>query len=96
MSGKPAGRLGDVHSGHSCFPPSPCTKGSNNVSINGKPAMRVTDTFVPHCCGPSCHTPYLGMGSSTVIINGLPAGRLGDTTTCGASVMVGSGNVLIG
>ena len=94
--GKPAGRLGDNHTGHGCFAPTKCVIGSNNVIINKKLAMRQGDMFVPHCCGPSCHTPYLAKGSSTVIINGKQAGRLGDPTTCGASVMVGSGNVIIG
>lgn len=97
MAGKPAGRLNDNQSGHGCYPPSPCNKASSNVIINKKGAMRVGDTFVPHCCPvPGCHTPVLAKGSSTVIINGKGAGRLGDPTGCGAKVMVGSGNVIIG
>lgn len=97
MSGKPAGRLGDIHSGHSCYPPSKLIVGSNNVMINKKPAMRLADKFEPHCCPASgCHSVLLATGSSKVIINGRLAGRLGDKTACGASVMVGSNNVIIG
>lgn len=95
--GKPAGRLGDKHSGHGCFPPTALITGSNNVIINKKLAMRVADKFVPHCCPvPGCHSVMLATGSSTVIINGRAAGRLGDKTACGASVMIGSSNVIIG
>lgn len=97
MAGKPAGRRGDQHTGHSCFPPSPCVSGSGNVMTNKKPAMRQGDKFAPHCCPKKgCHPPVLAKGSSTVFINGRQAGRLSDPTACGAKVMVGSGNVIIG
>lgn len=97
MGGKPAGRLGDQESGHGCFPPTPCTSASGNVITNGKGAMRVGDKFATHCCpNAGCHPPVLASGSGTVKINGKAAGRLGDPTGCGAKVMVGSGNVLIG
>lgn len=95
--GKPASRLGDAHTGHGCFPPTKCNQASSNVIINSKGAMRVGDTFIPHCCPNSgCHTPVLAKGSSTVFINGRPAGRMSDKVACGASVMVGSSNVIIG
>lgn len=94
--GKPASVLGDAQSGHGCFPPSKCISASGNVITGGKGAMRVGDQFVPHCCGKKCHSPVLASGSSTVIINGRQAGRLGDPTACGAVVMTGVGNVLIG
>jgi uncharacterized Zn-binding protein involved in type VI secretion len=35
-------------------------------------------------------------GSGTVIINGKKCARLGDATACGAKLMVGSTNVLVG
>lgn len=92
-----AGRLGDNHTGHGCFPPTPCDKGSSNVIVNGKPAMRVGDTFVTHCCpNKGCHTPVLAKGSSTVIVNGRKFGRIGDKVACGGAVMVGSSNVIVG
>lgn len=96
MAGKPAGRFGDIHSGHGCFAPTPCIKASTNVMTNKRGAMRVGDMFVVHCCGLSCHQPILAQGSSKVIINGRPAGRMTDMVGCGAKVMIGSTNVLIG
>lgn len=94
--GKSASYLGCRHSGHSCFAPTALITASANVKINSIGAMRVSDKYSTHCCGPSCHQPVQGTGSSTVIINGKPAGRIGDKTSCGASVMTGSGNVFFG
>lgn len=95
--GKPASRLGDKHSGHGCFPPTACVKASSNVLVNSKGAMNVGSMFVTHCCPHNgCHPPVLAKGSSTVMVNGKPFGRIGDKTGCGASVMVGSSNVIVG
>ncbi len=97
MPGKPAGRLGDAQYGHGCFPPTNCISGSGNVLTNKKPAMRVGDKFVSHCCpNAGCHPPVLAAGSGSVKINGRPAGRIGDSVACGGKVMVGSWNDLIG
>lgn len=95
--GKPACRLGDIHSGHGCFPPTKAISGSGNVIINGKPALRVGDSFVSHGC-PKIppHGVKAGTGSSSVFTNSKPAVRIGDKTACGATMIVGSGNVLIG
>jgi len=69
------------------------TTGSPNVFINGRPAAVATASLV------SCQedgAQHLAEGSSRVYINGLPAARLGDRTTCGATIISGSPNVLIG
>ncbi len=69
------------------------TTGSPNVFINGRPAAVATASLV------SCQedgAQHLAEGSSRVYINGLPAARLGDRTTCGATIITGSPNVLIG
>lgn len=97
MGGKPAGRLSDIESGHGAYPPTPCISASGNVIINGRGAMRKGDKFVIHCIpAPECHMPVLMKGSRTVKVNGRDAGRFGDPTACGARVMTGSGNVIIG
>lgn len=96
MAGKALARLGDKHSGHSCYPPSVSVTASNNVVVNGKGAVRVGDSYVPHCCGPSCHQPVQSGGSGSVYINNMPAARVGDKTACGAAIMVGSTNVIVG
>ena len=67
--------------------------GSADVFINGRPAAMATSSTV------SCSedgAQQMAEGSSRVYINGLPAARLGDRVTCGAKVMSGSQNVLIG
>ncbi|MBO0664122.1 PAAR domain-containing protein [Jiella sp. MQZ9-1] len=78
----PAHRQGDIGSGHGChFPPSAATGGSPDVFTNGRPQMRVGDTYAPRSCvaghaGP--HGRALAQGSASVFINGRKAGRLGD------------------
>lgn len=52
-------------------------KGSPDVDVNNKPALRVTDSGVHStCCG--SNTWIAMKGSSTVLINNLPAHRLFD------------------
>lgn len=95
--GKPATRVGDMHSGHACFPPTNAIKGCTTVKVNGMPLMNVGGMYVQHCCPvPGCHPVVQATGSGTVIANGTPATRIGDKTACGATVVSGSGNVLIG
>lgn len=92
-----AARLGDVGSGHGCFPPSNAVAGSPDVSINGQPAVRSTDDYAAHGCGVcSPHGRKLAKGSSTVSVNGLDAGRIGDPIDCGGAAATGSPNVFIG
>ncbi len=92
-----AARLGDIASGHGCFPPSPVTSASSDVFINGIPAARMGDSCAVHGCK-DCppHGRNIAAGSSTVFINGKPAARVGDSITCGGSISAGSGNVFIG
>lgn len=99
MSG--AARLGDTASGHGCFPPTPIISASDNVIINGLPAVRMGDKAAPHGC-PCPKTPHgahprsIAGGSSGVFIDGKPAVRIGDAIDCGGSVSTGSSDVLIG
>lgn len=95
--GKPAARVGDMHSGHDCFPPTNAILGSANVKINGMQAMNVGSQYQVHCCPKKgCHQVIQSTGSATVKINGKPAARLGDQTACGAATITGSSNVMIG
>jgi uncharacterized Zn-binding protein involved in type VI secretion len=64
-------------------------QGSPDVSVNGLPAARVTDTE-------TCDAGKVAQGSTTVFVNRLPAARVGDKVTCGAVIVAGSGNVFIG
>ena len=64
-------RLGDICTGHGCFPSRKSSGGSPNVNINGIPAHRQTDPWESHCCpNQGCHTSTLESGSSTVNVNG--------------------------
>lgn len=95
MAVKGAARKGDKCTGHDGFPSRPCTQGSPDVMINGKPAHRKGDTWGPHC-NKSCHPSVLANGSPTVFVNGKPQGRIGDPVACKSKVLTGSTNVLVG
>lgn len=72
--------------------------GVGNVLINGMPAVCVGDIHtcaLPPVAGPHPPNPIV-QGSATVLIGGRPAARQGDLCGCGASIVVGSPNVLIG
>lgn len=92
-------RKDDIGSGHDChFPPTSAIGGSPDVSIDGRPALRVGDAYDAHGC-PSCPAPshdrQLAAGSPTVFINGRPAGRIGDAISCGGAAATGSGTVVL-
>jgi uncharacterized Zn-binding protein involved in type VI secretion len=76
----------------------PAIAGSPDVSINGRPAVRLGDPGIhAACCGPN--TWKAAGGSATVLINGKPAVRVGDMTAhCGGvgKMVEGSGDVVIG
>ncbi|KPF44327.1 PAAR domain-containing protein [Rhizobium sp. AAP43] len=96
----PAHRQGDIGSGHAChFPPSPATGGSPDVYVNGRPLMRVGDSFAAHACEVGHEGPHgraLAAGSATAFVNGRPAGRIGDAIDCGGAAETGSEDVVIG
>jgi uncharacterized Zn-binding protein involved in type VI secretion len=90
-----ATRLGDICTGHGCWPPRPNDQGSPDVFVNGIPWHRQSDHWVTHCC-PPCHDSILAHGSPTVFVNGLEAGRVGDPVACGSLVATGSDDVFCG
>jgi uncharacterized Zn-binding protein involved in type VI secretion len=89
-------RLGDLTTGHGCFPPMPSITASTNVFCNGIGVVRVSDVYTGHCCGPACHGGVLAAGSSTVFVNGRALGRIGDLVSCGDHVGQGSSNSFCG
>ena len=96
-----AARLGDICTGHECWPSRPNVEGSPNVFVNGKPLHRQGDGWASHCCTHpgtphGCHGSVLASGSPTVYANGKQAGRIGDPVACGGTVATGSPNVFIG
>lgn len=93
--GKPAARIGDMHTCPMCSPNphvgGPVMKGSFNVLIGGRPAATIGDMCT--CAGPP---DVIVQGSSTVFINGKPAARMGDMTAHGGRIVLGEFTVLIG
>ena len=94
--GSAAARQGDTCSGHGCFPPRASDTGSDNVFINGIPALRSGDHFVLHTCGDDVHDGNVSSGSSSVFVNGQPLALIGSTISCGSVVAQGSDNVFVG
>ena len=89
-------RIGDVCSGHGCFPPRTVMEGSSNVFANGVGIARVGDLWETHCCTIICHDGRGQEGSSKVFINGRAAMRIGDPIDCGSVVAQGSQSVFFG
>ena len=90
----PAARLTDM-TGHPGMVAGP---GVPNVLIAGLPAAVVGDLHVcmlPPNAGPHPPSPF-PKGSVNVLIGGRPALRLGDMAGCGAPIVSGAPNVLIG
>ncbi|GHV35150.1 hypothetical protein FACS1894187_07250 [Synergistales bacterium] len=94
----PVHRLGDIDTGHGCWPPRPNVQGSPNVTVNSLSWHRQTDAWAPHTCPPipETHASVLAFGSPTVTVNGLQAGRIGDPVACGSVAATGSPNVTCG
>ncbi len=89
----PAARLGDMtnHPGVITGP------GNPSVLIQGQPACSLGDGHTCSFPGLPPHPPTVVVsGSSTVLIGGRPAARVGDLTGCGATIVTGAWQVLIG
>ena len=94
---RPAARLGDICSGHVCWPPRNNYQGSPDKYVNNLPQHRLGDGWVVHCCPKrGCHPGVLASGSKSVLVNNRPAGRMGDAVSCGSVVATGSFNYFIG
>lgn len=64
MARKSSTRLGDVGSGHAChFPPTPSIGASDDVNIDGIPAVRQGDAYAPHAL-----SDMSGPAASTVVV----------------------------
>lgn len=86
--------------------PEPATgtliRGSFNVYINDREAMRAGEDASSSCSGFPANHPYwpfpvlIAEGSATVYINGKPAARLHSKMVCGAHIKSGSDDTFIG
>ncbi|HEY8983525.1 MAG TPA: PAAR domain-containing protein [Streptomyces sp.] len=101
----PAARTGDPtdHGGVIATPPPAAARSVATVLIGGRPAAVVgslhTCAMPPHLAlGPAnviIPNPA-GLTSGQVFIGGLPAAKARDKTACGATILTGAMNVLIG
>ncbi|WP_296254333.1 MULTISPECIES: PAAR domain-containing protein [unclassified Pseudomonas] len=77
-------------------------RGSPNVFINLRNAMRASEDVSSSCSGFPMGHPYwpfpvtIAEGSATVYFNGKPAARLKSKMSCGAHIKSGSHNTFIG
>jgi len=85
-------RLGDLCTGHGCWPPRPNVQASPNVFANFIPVHRQGDKWARHCCK-KCHSGVLAAGSPNVWVNNKQIGRIADPVSCGSFVASGSNNV---
>lgn len=94
-------RLGDLSTGHACFPPTQLVQTASTKSyINGK-LVGLADTqsqFSTHVCGITVH-PQSGRtivgGASKSFIEGKPIARIGDDISCGDACAQGSPNSFV-
>jgi uncharacterized Zn-binding protein involved in type VI secretion len=100
-----AARTGDPtnHGGVIATPPPGAAAAVARVLIGGRPAAVVgslhTCVMPPHAAlGPGnvIMPNPAALASGTVLVGGLPAARARDQTTCGAMILTGAPNVLIG
>lgn len=94
-----AGQKGNLCTGHGTWPPRPSISGSDNVTIEGKSALRKGDGYAVHCSTVKpypCHAGSQAKGSSTVFVNNKPLARVGDDVSCGGSLAEGASTVFAG
>ena len=88
-------RLGDMCSGHGCFPSRMSVSASWDVLIEGIPAIRVGDLWESHGCSVCApHDAMQASGSPNVKINGIPVARIGDALSCGSTNLTGSNCII--
>jgi uncharacterized Zn-binding protein involved in type VI secretion len=97
-----AARTGDPtsHGGVIATPPPGAAATVARVLIGGRPAAVVgsqhTCAMPPHAVMGPANVIMPNPLAATVLIGGLPAARARDKTSCGATIVTGALNVLIG
>lgn len=93
-------RVGDLCTGHECWPPRPSISGSRTVFSDGLAMHRKGDQWATHCrvCGKRrpCHSGVLASASSNVFADGRQVGRVGDLISCGSRCARGSSRTFSG
>jgi len=92
----PVHRRTDNCTGHGCWPPRPPSSWSPDVFANNLNQIRLTDSYVVHCCGNGCHSGVVADGSETVFANNLEYARQSDPISCGSRCNEHSPDVFAG
>lgn len=94
-------RLGDMSTGHACYPPTQLVKTTATKSyINGK-LVGLKDPqsqFATHVCGNTVHPQsqrYIIGGATKSFIEGKPIARIGDDISCGDACAQGSNDSFV-
>ena len=91
----PVHRVGDICTGHGCWPPRtaiPSPLGMCTVISTALPIHLVGDWYMPHHCPGSSSPPHTAMGltgAMTVIASFRPVRRIGDVLTTGGAAPLG-------
>lgn len=99
MPGKPAARIGDMHSCNGLMPgvpPAPYAGGPIIEGVETVVTGNQKQATVTHKCICPGSTDAIAEGSETVLVNNLPAARLGDHTVKLGIIVEGDLTVLIG
>lgn len=89
-------RVGDIDSGHGCFPPRSNMTSSPDVFVDNLAVMRSGDILQPHCCPDhGCHIGIY-LGSNLVYANNMSIQKQGDPISCGSICLQASSTTFIG
>lgn len=91
-------RLGDLSTGHGCFPPTAINgEVASKTSIQGAMAAVVGSTHPDHSCGTTVHSArIISSGSGKTYIEGSAAARIADSINCGDAMAQGASKTFIG
>ena len=93
-------RLGDICTGHSCYPPRPNIEACKTVFCNGRLVHCENDMWAVHSCGGDKHKEKVTIEGyrEKVVVEGDPIARVGDPIGpgCGSRIATGSTNVFAG
>lgn len=87
----PVTRLGDLCTGHGCWPPRPSIEGEARFTSTGIPVHLQSQAWAPHTCPaiPETHASVLAVGAPRFTVGGRQLGRIGDPVACGSMVATG-------
>ena len=84
-------RIGDVTTGHGCFPPTTIiSSASPSEFVDGLAIARVGDRILPHTCGKNTHDGVVAAGSTSYQSDGVAVAFIGAPISCGDFCGTGS------